>query len=119
MFVTCDVLIQRRARRHSRLFELHHHQRQTVDKPDQVRSAGVERTGHRHLANEQEIVRRRILPIDHAHAFGFLAAALAIRHAHFDAIFQQLVNITIRGRDAHCRSIACQVVNRGGDCLIR
>lgn len=43
----------------------HHHQRQAVDEPDQIRAASVEHAGDAELADRQEIIVRRILPINH------------------------------------------------------
>ena len=43
-------------------------ERQAVDEADQVGAAGVERAGDPELADEQEVVVRRLLPVDDAHA---------------------------------------------------
>jgi len=61
-----QVLVERRARGHAGLLQLDDHQRQAVDEADQIRSADVERAGDAELADQQEIVVPRLLPINHA-----------------------------------------------------
>ena len=45
-----------------------------------VGAAGVERAGDADLADEQEVVRLRVRPVDDPHALGLLAAVLVVRH---------------------------------------
>ena len=54
-------------RGHARLLEFHHHQRQPVDEADQIRPPQVERPLDGHLAHQKEIIRLRVLPVDHPH----------------------------------------------------
>jgi hypothetical protein len=66
------------ARGHAGLLQLDDHQRQAVDEADQIRAAGVERAGDAKLADQQEIIVRRMLPINHAQPLRLLPAALAV-----------------------------------------
>jgi hypothetical protein len=59
-------LVERRACEHAGLLQLDDHQRQAVDEADQVRPAGVERAGDAELADQQEIIVRRMLLIHRA-----------------------------------------------------
>ena len=72
--VVRQVLVERRARGHAGLLQLDDHQRQAVDEADQIRPAGVERAGDAELADQQEIIVRRLLPINHPHPLSRLSA---------------------------------------------
>ena len=56
-----QVLVERRARGHAGLLQLDDHQRQAIDKACQIRAAGAESTGDAELADEREIIVRRML----------------------------------------------------------
>ena len=79
LLVVRQVLVERRARGHAGLLQLDDHQRQAVDEADQIRPAGVERAGDAELADQQEIIVRRLLPINHAQPFRLLPAAVRAR----------------------------------------
>jgi len=59
--VVHQVLVERRARWHTGLLQLDDHQRQSVDEAHQIRAAGVERARDAELADQQEIIVRRLL----------------------------------------------------------
>ena len=63
-----QVLVESRAHGHAGLLQLDDHQRQAVDETDQIRPAGVERAGDAELADQQEITRGGILPVDDANS---------------------------------------------------
>ena len=112
-----QVLVERRARGHAGLFQLDHHQRQAVDEADQIRPAGVERAGDAELADQQEIIVRRVLPIHHAQPFYLLPASLAIRHRHLDALFEQQINLPVGLLQQHGRTVAGEFIHRRCDGL--
>ena len=64
MLVARQIFVERRARGHAGLLQLDDHQRQAVDEAHQIRAAGVERARDAELADQQEIIVRRILPIN-------------------------------------------------------
>jgi hypothetical protein len=67
--VVRQVLVEGRARGHAGLLQLDDHQprlRIGVDEADQIRPAGLERPGDAELADQQKIIVRRLLPINHA-----------------------------------------------------
>ena len=119
LLVVRQVLVECRARGHAGLLQLDDDQRQAVDEADQIRAAGVERAGDAELADEQEIVVRRILPIDHAQALGLLAAVFAVRHGDLDAFLEQPIDLAVRRLEAHRRTVAGQLIDGGGDRLGR
>ncbi len=80
LLVAGEVVVERRARRHAGFFSSITTKRQAVDEADQIGPAGVERAGDAELADQQEIVVRRVLPIDDAQPLGLLAAVLAVGH---------------------------------------
>ena len=117
--VVRQVLVERCARGHAGLLQLDDHQRQAVDEADQIRPAGVKRAGDAELADQQEIIIRRLLPINDAQPFRFLPAALTVRHGHLDAILEQQIHFPIRRFQAHGRTVAGQFIHGGGDGLGR
>ena len=114
-----QVLIEGGARGDGGLLQLDHHQRQAVDEADQVRPAGIELAGDAELADEQEIVAGRVLPIDQPQALDLVAAVLPVRHPNGHALLQQLVDFAIGRRQAHGGTVARQLVKNGPEGLCR
>ena len=118
-FVMRQIFIKCRARRHSRLLQLDHHERQAIDKPDQIRTAGVKRPRDAELADQQEIVVRRAFPIHHSHPFRFLPAVFVILHGNEHPVFQQEIHLPICRLQTHRRTVAGQFIQGGGNGLRR
>jgi hypothetical protein len=112
-----EVLVEGGPRRHAGLLEFNHHPRQSVDETHQVRSAGVERTGHAELAHQQEVVAGWVGPVDYAQALGLLAAVHHVGHGDGDAVLQQRVNLPVGGRQAHRRAVAGEFVDGAAQSL--
>jgi hypothetical protein len=138
-----QVLVECRARGHAGLLQLEDHQRQAVDEADrgksEVRNANSEVQSVRHwkfdirhstagdaeLADQQEIIVRRMLPLHRAQplrllpaAFDSLAAStgeragvrsrIAFWHGHLDALPEQLARRARRLALARVRRAATQ-----------
>ena len=114
-----QVFVKRRPGRHTGLFELDHHPGQAVHKPHQIGAAGVERTGHTELADQQKVVVGGGVPIHHLQALGFLTAVLTVWHGSRDAIFEQLVNLAVGRFQQHGRAVTGNLVDRAVDDLGR
>ncbi len=119
LLVVREVLVERRARRHAGLLQLDHHQRQAVDEADEVGPAGVERAGDAELADQQEVVVLRVLPVDHAQPLGLLPAVLAVGHGDRDAVLEQPVDLAVGRLQAHRRAVAAQFIDGDVDRLGR
>ena len=84
LLVVRQVLVECRARWHTGLLQLDDHERQAVDEAHQVRPAGVECAGDAELADEEEIIGFRVLPVNYPQPLGLLAAVFAIRQGNSD-----------------------------------
>jgi len=99
MLVVRQVFIERRARGHAGLLQLNDHERQAVDEGHQIRAAGVERARDADLADQQEIIVRRMLPIHHPQPLGLLAASgtpsisTGERAAHDDLVQRACIRV--------------------------
>ena len=89
LLVVGQVFVEGRPRRHAGFLEFDHHPGQAIDEADQVGPAGVERAGHAELADQQEVVVRRMFPIHDAQTFGLLPAVFLVGHGHRDAFLEQ------------------------------
>ena len=98
--------LQRRARWHVGLLQLDDHQRHSIDEADQMRLAGVERAGHAELADQQEIIVRRMLPINDANSLRLLPTAPGVLAG------SQEVGAT-RGRAEYSLSVNRQLLSMG------
>ena len=78
LLVVGQVLVEGRARRHAGLLEFDHNPGQAVDEAHQIWPAGVKPAHDAELADQQKIVLLWLRPVDHAEAFGFLSAVLAV-----------------------------------------
>src|SRR5207247_1238422 len=105
-------------------------ERKSVNKAHQIQPAGVKRSGNTELADEQEIIVRRILPIHHPYPLRLLSSTLSastgeragvrcrisgVRHGDRDSILQQFINVAIGRGKTHRRAVARQHVK--GDAL--
>ena len=114
-----QVLVEGRPRRHAGLLEFDHHPGQAVDEAHQVGAAGIEAADHAELADQQEVVLLRVFPVHHAQSLGLLSAVLAVGDGDGDAVFQQPVDLAVRGLQTHRRAVAGQFVGSGLDRLGR
>jgi hypothetical protein len=117
--VVRQVLVEGRARGHAGLLQLDDHQRQAVDEAHQVRPAGVERARDAELADQQEIVVRRILPIHHLHRSVFCPPRSRSGTETGMPVFEQPIHLAVRRLEAHGRPVAGQFIHGGGDGLGR
>src|SRR5437773_12394189 len=104
MLVTRQVLIKGLFRGHARFFELNDNKRQAVHKTNQIRPASIKIAGDRHLAHEQKVVSRWIVPIYDLDPLSLLPSALAIGNEDLNAVSYQLPNLLVRRSETHCRS---------------
>src|SRR4030095_1018956 len=74
------------------------HQRQAVDEADQMRTAGVERAGDAELADQQEIIARRLLPINHAQPHRRLSAFSSLSLFNGERVKGEVSNAFSRAR---------------------
>ena len=117
--VAGQVVVESRPRRHAGLLELHHDHRQAIDEAHEIGPTRVKRPRDTHLAHEQEIIRRRILPIHHPHPRDFLPALFAVGHRHLHPVLEQRVNLAVRRHQAHRRAVARQLIHGHRDGLRR
>ena len=119
VLIASEVFLECLPSRNTGLLEFDDDQRKAIYKADQIRTAGIEIAGDRHLADEQKVVSVRVLPIDDPHPLSFLPAALPIRNRDLDAVSQQLPNFPVRRGKTHRRPIACKLIDSGFDRISR
>ena len=89
------VLVEGSPCRHAWLLEFDHDPRQPVHEADQIRSAGIKRTSHTELADQQEVVIRWVLPVHYAKALCLLAAVFMVRHGDGDALLEEPIHLAV------------------------
>src|SRR2546421_5087429 len=63
----------------------------------------VKRTGHGHLAHEEEVIRLGVLPIYHPHPLALLTAALPVWHGDLDPRSEEHTSELQSRSDLVCR----------------
>ena len=101
-----EVLVERGACGDTRLLQLNNHPRKSIDETHQIWPAGIEAANDGELADKEICIALRMLPIYDAQPVNLLAAIFAIRQRYGYAIFHELVNLTVRGLEAHGRAVA-------------
>jgi hypothetical protein len=119
LLVVGEVLVEGGPCSHAGFFQFNHYPGQAIDETDQVGPAGVERAGDAELADQQEVVVLRLFPIDHAQAFGLLAAVLPVGDGYRDAFLEQPIDLEVGGFQAHRRAVAGQFIDGVADGLWR
>ena len=85
----------------------------------QVGPAGVERALDRHLADEHEVVVRRLGPVDCAQPLDLVATPFGVGHGHCHTVTQQRPQLAVGRGGRHRRAVACQLVGGCGNGLGR
>ena len=89
--------------------ELDQHQGQAVDKPHQVRAAGVKLAGDPELGGQEIVVAGRIVPIDHLDRLGFFDPVL-IPEGDFDPVLEQVVHSLVDVSGTHEAAVAAAIL---------
>ena len=92
-------------------FEFDENQGQAVDKPQQVGAPGVDITRDPQLRNQQKIVLKGPLPVDHPHRF-FAGKALLVLEFDSDTLFDLAINFLVGGHRRQDGTIAQDFINR-------
>lgn len=116
-FVVGEVAGEGRAGGHTGPLELHHHQREAIDKAHQIGPAVVEVALDIELVDGQKIVVGWVVPIDHPQPFLALPAPLVISHGNKHAIFEPLIDLMVGGHQGHGGAIAAEICDGGGNGL--
>lgn len=104
-FVVGDVFVECSPHRYLWFFEFQHEPWQAVDEADHIRPAGVHLGGHRQLADRQERIVGRLLPIDHAHTCAHFGAGSCIGIGDRDAILHQSVDFAVGCYGVHAATV--------------
>jgi len=99
--VVGQVLVEGRAGGDPGLLELDHHQGQAVHEAHQVGPAGVEGAHHGQLADQEEVVVLRRVPVHGPQAHGLLPAVLAVGHGDPQALLEEQVDLPVGRRQGH------------------
>lgn len=95
VLVVSEVLVEGFAEVDTGFLEFDEDKRESVDKSDEVRAAGIEFAADPELGGEEEVVVVRMVPVDNADHPGLLAALLPVRDLHFHALLDELVDLLV------------------------
>ena len=87
------------------LLQFYEDQRQTVDEADEIRTLLVDTARDPELGSQKEVVVLGLIPVDDADRLVGIYAVVVLEGDLY-AIFQQLVNLTIRLRWTHRTAVA-------------